>query len=405
MKRLLKRVFGMLVVATIVGALAYSFRPRPIQADFDEVVRGPMRVTIDEEGETRIRDRFVVSAPVGGRVLRIELEPGDSVRAGGTPIATFLPVEPALLDVRSRAEAEARVRVAEASLGRAQATRDRVREELAFAESQLERYEELAEQGLIAMERLDTVEFEARSKREGFNAAEFDVRDAEQALEVAEASLVQAARDAATGGNNGTRPITIRSPIDGVVLRRLRESEAVVPSGEPLVEIGNILQLEIVSDLLSEDAVKVSTGDRVLVEQWGGGMTLEGRVRLVEPSGFTKLSALGVEEQRVNVIIDFEDPAAAAEHLGDGYRVEVRVVIWETEDTTKAPTSSLFRSGDKWAVFTVADGKAALRPVEIGRRNGLEAQVLSGLSETDPVIVHPSDDVLDGVEVVDRSAP
>ena len=405
MKRLLKRVFGVLVLAAIGGALVYSFRPRPIQADFGEVVRGSMRVTIDEEGETRIRDRFVVSAPVAGRVLRIELEPGDRVRAGGTPIAAFLPAEPALLDVRSRAEAEARVRVAEASLGRAQATRDRVREELAFAESQLERYEELAEQGLIAMERLDTVEFEARSKREGFNAAEFDVRDAEQALEVAEASLVQAARDAATGGNNGTRPITIRSPIDGIVLRRLRESEAVVPSGEPLVEIGNVLQLEIVSDLLSEDAVKVSTGDRVLVEQWGGGMTLEGRVRLVEPSGFTKLSALGVEEQRVNVIVDFEDPAEAAEHLGDGYRVEVRVVIWETEDALKAPTSSLFRSGTEWAVFTVADGKAALRAVEVGRRNGLEAQVMSGLAEADPVIVHPADDVVDGVEVVDRSSP
>ena len=405
MKRLFKRLFGMLVVAAIVGALAYSFRPRPIQTDFDEVVRGPMRVTIDEEGETRIHDRFVVSAPVAGRVLRIELEPGDTVRAGRTTIATFLPAEPALLDVRSRAEAEARVRVAEASLGRAQATRDRVREELGFAESQLERYEELAEQGLVATERLDTVEFEARSKREALNAAEFEVRDAEQALEVAEASLVQAARDAGTGGNNGTRPITIRSPIDGVVLRRLRESESVVPTGEPLVEIGNILQLEIVSDLLSEEAVKVSTGDRVLIEQWGGGITLEGRVRLVEPSGFTKLSALGVEEQRVNVIIDFEDPAQAADYLGDGYRVEVRVVTWETEATLKAPTSSLFRSGEEWAVFTVTDGKASLRPVEIGRRNGLEAQVLSGLSETDPVIVHPSDDVVDGVEVVDRSSP
>ncbi len=404
MKRFLKRLFLTIVVAAAVAALVYSFRPQPVQADFATAVRGSMRVTIDEEGETRIHDRFVVSAPVAGRVLRIDLEPGDTVRAGRTTIASFLPSEPALLDARSRAEAEARVRVAEASLGRTRATRDRVQEELTFARSQLERYEELAEQGLVATERLDTVEFEARSKQEAANVARFEVLDAEQVLEVARASLVQAVRDAALAGNNGTQPITIRSPIDGVVLRRLRESESVVPAGEPLVEIGNINELEIVSDLLSEDAVKIRSGYRVLIEQWGGGMTLEGRVRLVEPSGFTKLSALGVEEQRVNVIVDFEDPVQAAEYLGDGFRVEVRMVIWETEETLKIPTSSLFRSGEDWAVFTVIDGKAVQRKVEIGERNGLEAELLEGLSESDPVIEHPSDDVVDGADIVARSS-
>ncbi len=403
MKRFLKKLFLVIVLAAIGAAIMYSFRLQPVQADFAEAIRGPMRVTIDEEGETRIHDRFVVSAPVAGRVLRIDLEPGDPVRAGRTAIASFLPSEPALLDLRTRTEAEARVRVAEAELGRVEATRDRVREELAFANSQVERYEELAEQGLVARERLDTIEFEARSKQEASRAADFEVRDREQALEVARAGLLETARDTA-GESNPTQPITIRSPIEGVVLRRLRESEAVVPAGEPLVEIGDINQLEIVSDLLSEDAVKVRGGYKVLIEQWGGGMSLPGRVRLVEPSGFTKLSALGVEEQRVNVIVDFDDPAKAAEYLGDAFRVEVRVVIWEAEATLKIPTSSLFRSGDDWAVFTVTDGRAVLRIVQIGQRNGLEAQVLSGLSESDLVIEHPSDDVVDGVEIVERSS-
>jgi HlyD family secretion protein len=399
MKRLVRRIAAFLFIAALIAALAYSFRPQPIAADFETVVRGSMRVTIDEEGETRIRDRFIVSASVAGRVLRIDLDPGDSVRTGETLIATFRPTQPAMLDTRSRAEAEARVQAAEAAIGRARANRDRVREELAFSESQRARYEELFEQGLIARERFDTVEFDARARREALNAAEFEVGDAEQAVAVARASLVQVTEDTASGSDN---TITIRSPIDGVVLRRIRESESVVPAGEPLVEIGDVSQIEIVSDFLSEDAVRIQTGDRVLVERWGGGTTLEGLVRLVEPSGFTKLSALGVEEQRVNVVIDFADRTEAARYLGDGYRVEVRVVTWEIDDTLKAPTSSLFRTGADWSVFVVTAGVAELRTVEVGERNGLEAQILSGLSESESVIVHPSDDIEDSVEVIAR---
>ena len=403
MRRLLRRVFFLLVAAAVVVAFYYAYQPQPIQADFDTVARGPMLVTLDEEGETRIHDRFIVSAPLAGRVLRIDLEPGDAVRAGRTAIATFLPIEPALLDVRSRAEAESRVRLAEAALRTAEAARDRVREELNFAESQLERYAELMEQELVSRERFDTAEFEARRAREALNAADFQVEDARQAVEVAETALIQAGADAQAAANGAGQPITIRSPIDGIVLRRLRESEAVVPSGEALVEIGDADQLEIVSDFLSADAVGISNGARVLIEQWGGGIALEGRVRLVEPSGFTKLSALGVEEQRVNVVIDFDDVEQAAEYLGDAYRVEVRVITWESEDTLKVPTSSLFRDDDgDWAVFTLVEGKALERRVQIGQRNGLEAQVLSGLVEDDPVIVHPSDDVANGVEVVPR---
>ena len=398
MKRLFKRLFLILLLAAVVGALVYAFRPQPVPADFAEVVTGPMRVTIDEEGETRIRDRFVVSAPVAGRVLRIDLEPGDTVRAGQTSVATFLATEPNLLDVRSRAEAEARVRAAETAVGRVRANVDRVREELAFAESQLSRYGELFEQGLVSRERFDAADFEARRQREAYTTAQLEIRDAEQAVEVARASLVQAVGDVAAG-----TPMTIRSPIDGVVLRRFRESESVVPSGEALVEVGDISQIEIVADLLSADAVQIASGDRVLIEQWGGGITLEGRVRLVEPSGFTKLSALGVEEQRVNIVIDFDNSAEAATHLGDGYRVEVRIVVWESEDALKAPTGSLFRTGEDWTVFALEQGRAVLRQVEVGQRNGLEAEILSGLAETDVVIVYPSDDVLDGAQVVTRS--
>ena len=402
MKRLFKRVSLLLLLAAIVAAFVYAFRPQPIEADFGKVVRGDMRITIDEEGETRIHDRFVVSAPVPGRVLRIDLEPGDTVLARRTRVATFLPIEPAPLDIRSRTEAEARVRAAQAAVERVKANLDRVREELSFRESQMERYGELFEQGLVSRERFETAEFEARRQREVSNTAELEIQDAERAVEVARASLVQVVADATSDSNGNGQPITIRSPINGVVLRRLRESESVVPSGEPLVEIGDTSQLEIVSDLLSADAVRIGAGDEVLIEEWGGGMTLHGSVRLVEPSGFMKLSALGVEEQRVNVIIDFDDPEQAAGYLGDGYRVEIRIVTWETDDTLKIPTSSLFRTGDDWSVFTVVEGRAVLRRVEIGQRNGLEAQILSGLSVDDPLIIHPSDDVADGVRIMPR---
>ncbi len=398
MKRFLRRFAAFMFVAAIVAALIYAFQPQPIIVDVDVVTRGPMMVTIDEEGETRLRERFVVSTPVAGRVLRIDLEPGDRVSAGQTPIATFRPVEPGFLDTRTRAETEARLQAAQAGIGRTRANRERLREELNFSESRRARDRELFDQGLISRERFDAAQFEARAAREALNAAEFEVGDAEQAVMVAQASLVQITDDTAADGSGN--PITIRSPIDGVVLRRMRESEAVVPAGEPLVELGDTRRIEIVSDLLSEDAVRVRPGHRVLIEQWGGGLTLEGRVRLVEPSGFTKLSALGVEEQRVNVVVDFNDPALTAEYLGDGYRVEIRVVTWETSDTLKIPTGSLFRTGDDWTVFVVSGGLAERRTIEVSRRNALEAEVLSGLAESEIVIVYPGQEVSDGVEVV-----
>jgi HlyD family secretion protein len=385
------------IVLVLVLVLAWAFSPTAVPADFATVERGPLLVTIDEEGETRVRDRYVISAPVSGRLQRIGLEPGDPVVANQTVLANFLPADPMPLDVRTRAELEARVRSAEAALGGARAERERVQAELAYARTELERQRALAEAGAIARERLEAAEQQVRVLDEAARSAEFAVRTADHQLELARAGLMQAEGRRPEAGRNTA--IALRSPVDGVVLRRLQESEAVVPAGQPLLEVGNLTNLEIVADLLSTEAVRAEPGQRVLIEQWGGGRTLEARVRRIEPSGFTKISALGVEEQRVNVIIDFEDPPEARGSLGDGFRVEVRIVVWEREDVLKVPTSALFRHEGRWAVYRLEDGRAALEPVEIGQRTGLDAEVLSGLSAGDRVIVYPSDAIRDGVAV------
>lgn len=409
-----KRIGAIALGLGILALIGWAVMPKPTPADFGEIVRGPLQVTIDEEGETRVRDRFTVSAPVAGRVLRIELEPGDTVTAGETVLAVFQPSEPQLLDARSRREAEARVGAAEAALGEARAQRDRAVAELRFAERDRERYTRLAEEEVVAASRLDMAELEEKTRTEALQAAELAVRRAEKDLDAARAVLLQASSgvEKAGGLKNSGQPITLRSPIDGVVLRRLRESESIVPAGEPLLEIADPSRLEIVTDLLSSDAVQVDIGDRVLLEQWGGEEVLEARVRRVEPYGFTKFSALGVEEQRVNVILDFADPHGAWERLGDGYRVEVRIVVWQADDIVKAPTSSLFRIGEGWGVFVVEGaatedgvvqgGVARKREVEIGRRTGLEAQIVGGVEAGDVVVLHPSDELEDGMEVVRR---
>ena len=394
--RLLRNRKLLAAAGLVLLLLAVALWPEAADVDLAPVERGTLQVTVDEEGETRVRDRFLISAPVAGRLSRVELEPGDDVRRGQA-VATLSPAPPALLDARSRAEAAAAVESARAALGRARAERDRAQVVRDRARSDLERHRALALTGVVSAEVLEMREAEARAAEEAVRAAAFAAATAEGELERAQAVLLQAS------GSRGGRAIVLHSPVDGVVLRRLRESEAVVPPGEPLLELGNARDLEIVSDLLSVDAVKVRPGQPVLVEQWGGEGALRGRVRRVEPSGFLKISALGVEEQRVNVVIDFEEPAQAAA-LGDGYRVEVRVVVWEGADVVKAPTSSLFRQGEKWAVFVAEGGRARLREVEVGRRNGLEAQILAGLAAGDQVVVHPGDTLRDGGRIEPRPA-
>ena len=388
------RWIGGLLLAALV--LAWAFQPAPVPVDLAAVERGTLQITIDEEGETRVRDRFVVSAPVPGRMRRIELEPGDRVRAGRDVLAMFEPADPALLDTRTRAELQARVRAAESSIGAARAERERSAADLDFAKRELERRRPLFGAGAISRDALDEAERQVRTLQEAMRSAEFNVRTAQHQLEVARASLIQ------RPGNAGTL-IRLTSPVDGVVLKRLQESETVVAMGQPLIEIGNLDQLEIVSDLLSTAAVRVRPDQPVRIEQWGGDRPLVGRVRRVEPSGFTKISALGVEEQRVNVVIDFQEPREVWQKLGDGYRVEVRIIVWQRDGVLKVPTSSLFREGEGWAVYRVDGNRAVVRAVKVGQRNGLEAEIQDGLSEGQRVVVFPSDDLADGSRVARRN--
>ncbi len=386
--------YGVALVV-LIGILVWAFRPAPVAADFATVERGTLQVTVDEEGRTRVRDRYVIKAPVPGSLQRIELEPGDRVVAGKTVIARFAPTDPALLDVRTRSELEARLRAAEAGVGAARAERDRIRTELEFAQTELKRVRSLVQGGALAQRDLDAAEREVATLERALQSAEFNIRTAQHQVELARASLVQTR-------SGRTETIPLYSPVDGLVLRKLHEDAGPVPTGQPLVEVGDLRDLEIVADLLSSAAVSVDPGQPVLIEQWGGDRALHGRVRMIEPSGFTKVSALGVEEQRVNVIIDFDEPEDAVK-IGDGYRVEVRIIVWSKDDVVKVPTSSLFRHEEKWAVYKVVDGIASLQVVQIGQNSGLEAEVLSGLAAGDRIIVYPSDEIADGVKVVPRS--
>ena len=390
-----RRLLKVALVLLVLAAIGYwAFRPSPVPADFATVQRGALHVTVNEEGRTRVRDRYVVSAPVPGRMRRIELEPGDPVVARKTIVAQFEPSAPALLDVRTRAELEARVNAAESAVGGARAERERLRAERAFAESELKRARQLLAEKVISARELDVAERQSQTVERAWQSADFAVRTAEYQLQQARASL--------TPSRSGGGLTPLFSPVDGVVLRRLQESEAVVPTGQALLEIGNVGDLEIVSDLLSSAAVRVRAGQQVLIEQWGGDKPLRGRVRRVEPSGFTKISALGVEEQRVNTIVDFDDDADSRPAIGDGYRVEVRIIVSSRENVLKVPVSSLVRSGSDWALYVVDNDHASRRVVQLGERNSLEAEVTGGLSGSERIIVFPSDAITDGVKVTAR---
>lgn len=386
----------LLSVALVAGLVAVALWPRPVDVDLATISRGVLVVTVDEEGRTRVRDRFVVAAPVAGRVLRIELEPGDRV-SRGDPIARLQPEPPALLDARTRAEAVAAVQSAEAVLGHARAEEQRARAALAQAQRELTRTRNLTAAGVTTKQDLDTRELDASMAAEALNAAVFAVRAAAADLERARA------RAAISNGGSGVGNVVVRAPIDGVVLQQLRESETVVPAGEPLVVLGDPEQIEIVTDLLSTDAVRVRIGARATIEQWGGEAPLPAIVRRVEPGGFTKVSALGVEEQRVNVVLDLVDDGESGVVLGDAYRVEARIILWEGADVLKVPTSALFREKTQWAVYVVEKGRARLTTIEIGHQTGQEAEVISGLSPGSVVIVHPGDLVRDGVRIKNRA--
>jgi HlyD family secretion protein len=381
----------LLSVGVMAVILAAALWPETIAVETATIGRGPLVVTIDEEGRTRVRERYVVAAPVGGRILRLDLEPGDRVEKGATVARVHAEAAP-LLDARSRAEAQAASDAATAALGRARADEQRARTAAEQARRELQRTSDLAVNELTTKRELDARTTDVRAADEALRAAEFAVRAAASEVTRSRARLAPSNPDLLG------RVLPVVSPVSGVVLKRLRESESVVPAGEPLIEIGDPRRLEIIADLLSTDAVRVPASARAIVEQWGGPRPLDARVRRVEPSGFTKVSALGVEEQRVNAVLDLLDPAAASA-LGDGFRVEVRIVVSESADVLKVPTNALFRVGDRWAVYRVDGNRARQTFVRLDHQNADEAEVLEGLSVNDRVVLYPGDRLSDGARI------
>ena len=391
-----RRALLVVLAAGLIGLVAWGFAPRPPLVDAATVVAGPLRVTVEEEGKTRVRDRYLVSASVPGFKHRIELEVGDEVKAGQV-VATIEPMRSAALDPRSRAEAEARVEAAQSALEQSGHTVDAAEADAALARTELERIQRLYAGGAIAKGALDTAEARARGTDAAHRSAQFARDVARHQLEAARATLVHASSD---GSGADDERIEVRSPVAGRVLKLLRESEGVVAAGEPILEVGDASALEVEVEVLSSDAVRLAPGTRTLLERWGGEAPLEGRVRRVEPVGFTKVSALGVEEQRVLTIVDLVSPRAAWERLGDGYRVEAVFVLWEAQDALQAPQSALFPDGQGgWWTYAVEGDVARRRKVELGQKNGLQAQILSGLAAGEKVLTHPPDTVVAGGRV------
>jgi HlyD family secretion protein len=396
--RWIVRNLGWVIAAVVVlGLLAVAFRPVPVEVDTAAVTRGPLVVTVAAEGKTRIKERYVVSAPLAGQLLRIRHRPGDQVSEGGTVLAAIEPGDPSLLDARTKAEIDARVKATEAARQQAEAALTRAKSAHDLARKQWERLKGL--QPAVSADELDTAEAKERVAADEVRAAEFAVRVAGFEHELAKAARVST--QPRLSAEDAPERFEIRSPIGGLVLRVFQESAAVVAGGTRLLELGDPRDLEMEIDVLSTDAVKMRPGGRVIVDHWGGPEPLAGRVRVVEPAGFLKVSALGVEEQRVNVIADFTDPLEKRRPLGDAYRVEARIVISEGE-AVKVPAGALFRRGEGWACFAVRDGRARRTEVTVGRSNGLETEVVGGLTEGEVVVVHPSDRVQDGVRVVTR---
>jgi HlyD family secretion protein len=385
-----KRLVLFLALLAVVAFAVLALRPRPVAIDAARAVRGPLRVTVDEEGETRVRHRYIVAAPVGGRLERIVLDEGDGVAVG----QVVARLDPAPLDPRGREQAEARLAASRATWREAEARVAHERAALAEARRRLARAERLGAAEVVPAEEVDAARTAVRTAETDLEAATSRARAAAYDVESARAALLESL----PGAPAGSRAIELRAPAAGSVLRVCQECEKVVAAGAELIELGDPRDLEVVVDVLSSDAVKIPPGAAMrLVAGWeGGGEELLARVRVIEPSGFTKVSPLGVEEQRVNVVADLVSPPG---RLGDRYRVEARIVLWEEEDILKIPAGALFRGPDGWAVFTVEDGRARRRAVEVGHRNSDEAEILKGIAEGEVVILYPSDAIRHGVRV------
>lgn len=386
--------------ALVLSAFVYAFIPSPVAVETRNVLRGSLQITVEDDGKTRIKEKYVISSPLSGRLARVQLHAGDAVHAGDTIMTTLDPTAPTLLDARARAETGARLKAAEAARKRAEPALQVARERVHLATREFQRVQQIRDRGSVTEEDRDRIENRLRLATEELKIAEFNQQISEFELEMARSALIHVQRTADQDETSSDEwRVVFRSPISGKILRVFQESSSVVMAGTPLMEVGDPADLEIVIDVLSSDAVRIIPGNSVVVEDWGGDHPIKAHVRHVEPSGFTKVSALGVEEQRVNVIIDLDAPPSERPTLGDNYRVEARIVVGQADDVLKIPSGALFRHGDGLAVFAVDGGRARLRPVTIGRRGRLDAEVTSGLAEGEQVIVYPSDKIRNGVRL------
>jgi len=385
----------------LLAGLLFALWPRAIAVDIATLSEGPMSVAIEDDGVTRVREVYVVSAPIAGRMLRVEVHAGDAIEAQKTVIATIEPADPAFRDARAQRELEFTVSAARAAQDLAAANVRGREADLKLGRQERERTRQLFSKGIVAKARLDNAEAAVVSLEAAVETAQAAFRQRAFEVKTAEASLVVPSDGGRTKGDKRCC-FTIRAPIDGQILRVVQENEAVVQMGTPLVEVGDPANLEIVVDLLSTDAVKVSEGDNVLITRWGGEGALNARVRRVEPFGFMKVSSLGIEEQRVNVIVDLTDSRDRWRRLGHGYQIDAAILRWTSHKVLQVPIGALFRQGADWAVFRVDGSRARLTKVKIGQMNDRTAEVLDGLKTGDRVVSHPGERVSDGAAVTGR---
>jgi len=385
------------VVVLIVCLLIWGFWPQPVFVEAVAAKRAPLTITIEEEGRTRVVDRYVISAPVDGVACRQNLDVGDEVTQGQVLLG-ITPLESQVLDPRSRAQTKAQVAAAESAVHAAEQQAEAAEAAAKLAVIEHKRLKPLVEKGVISTDAYDKAATQVQTTAAAQRSADFQVEVARYELQAATTVLEYTAADR---GEPAER-MPVVSPIDGRVLKVVRECEGPVRTGDSLLEVGDPTVLEVEVDVLSADAVKIKPGMKVLFERWGGEAPLEGIVRIIEPVGFTKISALGVEEQRVLIISDFTSPAEQWQRVGDGYRVEAKFILWHQDDVLQIPASSLFRYQQGWAVFVIENNHAKRRVVKVGQRNGLTAQILEGANEGEQVVNHPSDDVEDGRGVKQR---
>lgn len=380
----------------LLTLIAWGLWPKPVIIETGTVARGPLTVRVSEEGKTRVRNRYVVAAPVAGKMRRVPLKPGDDVKAGETVLTAIEPIAAPLLDPRARAQAEAVVSMHEANRKQATASLEARQAALKLAEADRDRIRTVTRAGTVSEADRDRAEGDALIRAAEVRAAEFSLQVIDYELAQARAALDRP--DALTPGNL----VEVKSPVSGRVLKVMQESEMVVTPGTQILEIGDPADIEIEAEILSRDAVAIRPGDAVEVEQWGGETPLKARVRRVEPAAFTKISALGVEEQRVIVLSDLVEVPDTAKALGDRFRVEARVAVWHADDVLVVPAGALFREGNSWKTYLYQDHSAKLTSIEAGHSDGRFTEILSGLAAGDEVLLHPPDTVKDGTSVVKR---